>query len=222
MKTALEWWPTAAIRGDASVELPLPRQFEQLAEMVGEDQIVESLTCGPDPEPLLEKIRTLEKAGYTQVYLHQVGPDQEGFLRFAERELLPKVAWRSAVSRRPYVWTKLTRKLVPPLSSFDVEVRVTPLRTIFSFTVLHESLLITARWPAIVANAPVNVIVENLGSATGLHEPGQLVAGASTIHSAVRRGAPGAGAVCVYETSVSASKIARVNWPLAYEIRAEM
>ena len=31
-----------------------------------------------------------ERAGYDHVYLHQVGPDQEGFLRFAERELLPR------------------------------------------------------------------------------------------------------------------------------------
>ena len=28
-------------------------------------------------------------AGYDHVYIHQVGPDQAGFLRFAERELLP-------------------------------------------------------------------------------------------------------------------------------------
>jgi hypothetical protein len=28
-------------------------------------------------------------AGYDHVYLHQIGPDQEGFLRFAERELMP-------------------------------------------------------------------------------------------------------------------------------------
>jgi len=92
VRTALEWWPNVAIRGDASTELPLPRQFEQLAEMVREDQIAESLPCGPDPEPILEKIRAFSDAGFTHVYLHQVGPDQEGFLRFAERELLPKVA----------------------------------------------------------------------------------------------------------------------------------
>jgi coenzyme F420-dependent glucose-6-phosphate dehydrogenase len=92
VKTALEWWPTAAIRGDVGAELPLPRQFEQLAEMVTEDQIAESLVCGPDPEPILEKVKAYEDAGYTQVYLHQVGPDQDGFLRFAKRELLPKVA----------------------------------------------------------------------------------------------------------------------------------
>jgi alkanesulfonate monooxygenase SsuD/methylene tetrahydromethanopterin reductase-like flavin-dependent oxidoreductase (luciferase family) len=30
--------------------------------------------------------------GYDHVYFHQVGPDQEGFLQFAERELLPRLA----------------------------------------------------------------------------------------------------------------------------------
>lgn len=30
-------------------------------------------------------------AGYDHVFIHQVGPDQEGFLSFAERELLPRL-----------------------------------------------------------------------------------------------------------------------------------
>ena len=58
--------------------------------------VAESVICGPDPEPMLEKIRAFEKAGFENVYLHQVGPDQAGFLRFAERELLP-VAGRTRV-----------------------------------------------------------------------------------------------------------------------------
>ena len=36
--------------------------------------------------------RVFAEAGYDHVYLHQVGPDQEGFLGFAERELLPRYA----------------------------------------------------------------------------------------------------------------------------------
>jgi len=30
-------------------------------------------------------------AGFTQVYVHQIGPDQEGFFRFYEREVLPRL-----------------------------------------------------------------------------------------------------------------------------------
>ena len=88
-RTAREWWPTAAIHGEATQELPSPNHFEQLAEGVTEDQIAEVVTCGPDPEGHLAKIREYIEAGYDHVYLHQIGPDQEGFLQFAERELLP-------------------------------------------------------------------------------------------------------------------------------------
>ncbi len=36
-------------------------------------------------------IRDYIDAGYDHVYLHQVGPDQAGFLAFAEAELLPEL-----------------------------------------------------------------------------------------------------------------------------------
>jgi len=94
-RTALEWWPTSAIHGEATQELPSPKHFEQLTSSVTEDQVAEAVTCGPDPERHLAKIREYLDAGYDHVYLHQVGPDQEGFFRFAERELLP------ALNRNP-------------------------------------------------------------------------------------------------------------------------
>jgi G6PDH family F420-dependent oxidoreductase len=88
VKTAHEWWPTAGLGGQLSQELALPAFFEAAAENVTEDQIREAIVCGPDPEPIRAKIAAYEKAGYTHVYLHQVGPDQAGFFRFAEQELL--------------------------------------------------------------------------------------------------------------------------------------
>ena len=91
IRTAHRVWPNAAIRGEASQELPVPAHFEQLAEMVTPEQVAEVIPCGPDPEPVLKKIREFEKAGFDHVYLHQVGPDQAGFMRFAERELLSVV-----------------------------------------------------------------------------------------------------------------------------------
>ena len=90
-KTALEWWPTAGIPGDNGQELPLPSSFESLAELVTEEKLAERIACGPDPEVHLAKIKPFIDAGFDHVYLHQVGPDQEGFFRFAERELLPRL-----------------------------------------------------------------------------------------------------------------------------------
>jgi coenzyme F420-dependent glucose-6-phosphate dehydrogenase len=90
-QTAREWWPNAAIKGDLSQELPLPEHFEQAAEMVSEDDVAEMVVCGPDADSHVGKIREYEEAGYDHVYVHQVGPDQEGFFRFYEQEVLPNV-----------------------------------------------------------------------------------------------------------------------------------
>jgi coenzyme F420-dependent glucose-6-phosphate dehydrogenase len=90
-RTAFELWPTALIQGSASQELPLPKDFEQLVEGREPDELEETLTLGNDPDEYLEEIREYGDAGYTHVYIHQIGPDQEGFLKFAKSELLPRV-----------------------------------------------------------------------------------------------------------------------------------
>ena len=89
--TAHRVWPNAGIKGQLSQELPLPSHFEQAAEMVDPEELAETLPVGPDPERHLDGIRQYLDAGYDHVYVHQVGPDQEGFFRFYEREVLPKL-----------------------------------------------------------------------------------------------------------------------------------
>ena len=86
--TALEWWPNAGLRGTLGQELPLPSHFEQAAEMVDEETIAEVVVCGPDAEAHLEGIRRFADAGFDHVYVHQVGPDQDGFIDFYAREIL--------------------------------------------------------------------------------------------------------------------------------------
>jgi G6PDH family F420-dependent oxidoreductase len=90
-RTAHRIWPTAAIEGRASQELPNPSNFEELADMVTEDDVAEAISCGPDPAVHLAAIRPYLEAGYDHVYLHQVGPDQEGFLDFVATRLLPQL-----------------------------------------------------------------------------------------------------------------------------------
>lgn len=97
-KTAHEWWPTAALHGEVTQELPNPAQFTDLVQDVTEDQVAEAITCGPDPEAHLEKIQTYVDAGFDHVYLHQVGPDQEGFFEFARKGLLPRLGARAPVA----------------------------------------------------------------------------------------------------------------------------
>ena len=88
-RTAYEIWPNAGLKGPLSQELALPDHFEQACQMVTPDDVAESTVLGPDPAAYREKIGEYLEAGYDHVYVHQVGPNQEGFIRFAERELIP-------------------------------------------------------------------------------------------------------------------------------------
>jgi G6PDH family F420-dependent oxidoreductase len=88
-RTAREWWPNGALGGELGQELPLPAHFEQATENVTEEQVAEEIVCGPDPQKHIRKVREYIGAGFDHVYFHQVGPDQEGFFRFYEREVLP-------------------------------------------------------------------------------------------------------------------------------------
>jgi coenzyme F420-dependent glucose-6-phosphate dehydrogenase len=90
IKTALHRWPNAGMPGELSQELPTPAHFSQVSQLVTEEIIAESVVCGPDPEKHRAKVQEYVDAGFTHVYIHQVGDDQEGFFDFAKREILPK------------------------------------------------------------------------------------------------------------------------------------
>ncbi|HVF06575.1 MAG TPA: TIGR03557 family F420-dependent LLM class oxidoreductase [Frankiaceae bacterium] len=90
-RTAFEIWPNSGIEGQLAQELALPSYFEAAASMLSEEQATESIPCGPDPEPYLESFRTYRDAGFDHLYFHQIGPDQDGFLTFFARELLPRL-----------------------------------------------------------------------------------------------------------------------------------
>jgi hypothetical protein len=53
--------------------------------------IAQAVICGPDPAPHIAAITQAAKAGYTHVWVHQIGPDQAGFFQFHAHEVLPKL-----------------------------------------------------------------------------------------------------------------------------------
>jgi hypothetical protein len=52
--------------------------------------IAKQVVCGPDIDRHLEAIQKYVDAGYDHVYVHQVGPDQEGFIEAYARDVLPR------------------------------------------------------------------------------------------------------------------------------------
>ena len=90
-KTALEYWGYTVLGGQASQELSLPKHYQEAIKGLATPEVIKkSVVCGPDPEKYHEKVKEYVDAGFTHVYFHQVGPDQDSFFEFAKKELLPK------------------------------------------------------------------------------------------------------------------------------------
>ncbi len=103
-RTAHELWALAALEGSLFTKIAQPAHFEAAFKPITEAQVAAAVVCGPDPDRHLAAIRGATRAGYDHVCVHQVGPDQDGFLRFYEAEILPRLrplqARRSQPTRR--------------------------------------------------------------------------------------------------------------------------
>jgi hypothetical protein len=78
-ETAYKLWPISGLNGPLMSELALPAYFEQAATMIDKTAVAKAVICGPDPERHWQAIQEYARAGYDHVFVHQVGPDQEGF-----------------------------------------------------------------------------------------------------------------------------------------------
>lgn len=92
LDTAYRWWPNAALKGSALTELAHPEDFAQVLELARPDDVVGQIALGPDPQVHLDAIAAFAKVGFNEIYVHQVGPDQEGVFRFYQGEVLPHLA----------------------------------------------------------------------------------------------------------------------------------
>jgi G6PDH family F420-dependent oxidoreductase len=91
LKRATKLWPNLAMKGPLGQELATPSDFEEAAAMIDEEDVAETTPCGPDPEPYLKLIGKYADAGFTHVYIHQIGDNQDEFAEFAARELMPEL-----------------------------------------------------------------------------------------------------------------------------------
>jgi G6PDH family F420-dependent oxidoreductase len=91
VRTAHRMWPNTGVPGQLSQDLPTPSHFEMASSLVTPDMVAESISCGPDPEPVVEQVRSFLDAGFDHLHLHQIGPDQEGFFRFWRDTLRPRL-----------------------------------------------------------------------------------------------------------------------------------
>jgi G6PDH family F420-dependent oxidoreductase len=90
-RTAHRIWPNEALPGELPQVLPAPQHFEQVSALVSEDMVAEAVPCGPDPDVHAAPIRAAFEAGFDEVYVQQIGTDQQGMLDFYAREVVPRV-----------------------------------------------------------------------------------------------------------------------------------
>jgi hypothetical protein len=88
---ATKLWPNLALKGPLGQDLATPSDFEAAAAMVDEQDVAETTPAGPDPARYLEEIGKYADAGFTHVYVHQIGDNQAEFCEFAKRELMPRL-----------------------------------------------------------------------------------------------------------------------------------
>ena len=89
--TAKELHAWSVLGWNVLPELPLPAGFEGATHHVQAEDLADSLPMGPDVERHVAAIREHIDAGYDHIILNQVGPDQEAFFGFFEKELAPRL-----------------------------------------------------------------------------------------------------------------------------------
>jgi G6PDH family F420-dependent oxidoreductase len=68
-------------------ELPNPVNFEAASKTVRPEDVAELVPHGPNPEKYVAAIHKFQEAGFDNIAFVQAGTDQQGFIRFWEREL---------------------------------------------------------------------------------------------------------------------------------------
>ncbi|MFF5703618.1 TIGR03557 family F420-dependent LLM class oxidoreductase [Streptomyces sp. NPDC012794] len=87
--TAHRLWPTEQLPGELNQILPTPAHFEQASELVTRRQVSDAVPCGPDVEEHVEAVRAYVEAGFDEVYIGQIGPDDQAFFEAYRDKVLP-------------------------------------------------------------------------------------------------------------------------------------
>jgi G6PDH family F420-dependent oxidoreductase len=90
VETVHRIWPNEALSGELPQILPTPEHFEQACELVTEEMIAESVPCGPDLEEHVAALKEYADAGVDELYVQQIGTEQDPFFEAYARDVLPR------------------------------------------------------------------------------------------------------------------------------------
>jgi G6PDH family F420-dependent oxidoreductase len=88
--TAYRLWPNEGLPGELAQILPAPAHFEQACELVTEDMVADAVPCGPDLDRHVEALEAYADAGVDELFVQQIGPDQDAFFEDWAPAVLPR------------------------------------------------------------------------------------------------------------------------------------
>jgi G6PDH family F420-dependent oxidoreductase len=90
-KTVHHLWANEGLPGELAQVLPTPEHFEQASELVTEEMLAEATPCGADVDKHVEAIKAYTEAGFDELYVNQIGPEQDAFFEAYREHVLPRV-----------------------------------------------------------------------------------------------------------------------------------
>src|SRR5215208_5496965 len=88
--TAHRLWPNEALPGELAQVMPTPAHFEQACELVTPEMLVTPV--GPDLDAHAASLQEYADAGVDELYVQQIGPQQDAFFSDWAKEILPRFA----------------------------------------------------------------------------------------------------------------------------------
>jgi G6PDH family F420-dependent oxidoreductase len=88
LETVLRLWPNEGLPGELAQVLPTPAHFEQACELVTGDHIASPV--GPDLDEHAASLRQYADAGVDELFVQQIGPEQDAFFSIWAKEILPR------------------------------------------------------------------------------------------------------------------------------------
>jgi G6PDH family F420-dependent oxidoreductase len=82
-------WRNDLLPGKLPSTLPTPADFTAATELVTPDMASGHFPAGPDPVVHLRQVRKFSDAGFDEVYVQQIGPEQDQFFEAWATDVLP-------------------------------------------------------------------------------------------------------------------------------------
>jgi G6PDH family F420-dependent oxidoreductase len=89
VETAHRLWPNELLPGELAQLLPRPKDFAEASTLVTPEAVAGQVACGPEPKRHIEAVRPYLEAGVDELYVQQIGPDQDEFFTAWANDVLP-------------------------------------------------------------------------------------------------------------------------------------